>query len=126
MCEVRCGVAGAQLSGVASSRGNGRYIGRMPSKLKVSLSLSPEVLALVDRAAKQRKHTRSAVVEQWLRRAVTTEIEQTIEQATAEYYQSLRVAERAADESLSKALSRAARRVSYDEGAAPRRGRAQR
>jgi len=92
----------------------------MPAKLKVSLTLSEDVVALVDRNAKQHKGTRSAVVESWLRRAATAEIARDIEDATAAYYESLRSDQREDDESLSKALSSAARRVSYDDSIAPR------
>ena|SRR5450432_1306086 len=93
------------------------------TKLKVSLTLSADVVALVDRDARQHKDTRSGVVEQWLRRAANADAEKSIEEATAAYYLSLRGEERAEDEVVSKALSTAARRVSYDEGETPRRKR---
>jgi len=95
------------------------------NKLKVSLTLSADVVALVDRDARRRNDTRSGVVEQWLRRAAAANVERGIEEATAVYYQSLRDAERQDDEALSKALSAAARRVAYDEPL-PRRRRARR
>jgi thioesterase domain-containing protein len=98
----------------------------MTAKLKVSLTLSADVVALVDRDAKQHKGTRSAIVELWLRRAATAEIARSIEDATAAYYQSLRSDQRDDDESLSKALSAATRRVSYDDSRAPRPRRASR
>ena len=91
-------------------------------KLKVSLTLSADVVALVDRHARRRKHTRSGVVEQWLRRAAAASAEQQIEDATAAYYRLLRGDERAEEDAMSRALSAAARRVAYDEGA-PRRQR---
>ncbi len=93
-------------------------------KLKVSLTLSAEVVALVDRDARRRQNTRSGVVEQWLRRAAAASVEHQIEEATAAYYRSLRGDERAEEEAMSKALSAAARRVSYDESESPRRRRA--
>jgi hypothetical protein len=83
-------------------------------KLKVSLTLSADLVALVDRDAKRRKDTRSGVVEQWLRRAAAGNVERELEQATAAYYRSLRDEERIQNEVESKALSAAARRVSYD------------
>ena len=95
-------------------------------KLKVSLTLSADLLALVDRHARQRGDTRSGVVEQWLRRAAAGDVEQQIEEATAAYYRSLRSDESADDERLSKALSAAARRVSYDGAASVRRKREKR
>lgn len=96
------------------------------TKLKVSLTLSADVVALVDRDARRRKDSRSGVVEQWLRRAAAANVEREIEEATAAYYRSLRDDEHAQDEALSKALSAAARRVSYDDSETPRRRRATR
>jgi len=93
------------------------------AKLKVSLTLSADVVALVDRDAQRRNDTRSGVVEQWLRRAANAGVEQEIADATAAYYRSLRGEDRVEDESLSRALSDATRRVSYGDGTARRRGR---
>jgi metal-responsive CopG/Arc/MetJ family transcriptional regulator len=90
-------------------------------KAKVSVTLSADLLALIDRDVRRRKDTRSGVIEQWLRRAATASIAQEIEAATAAYYQSLRDNERTEDEAISRALSKAAKRVSY--GAAPSPGR---
>jgi hypothetical protein len=96
------------------------------AKLKVSLTLSADVVALVDRDAERRNDTRSGVVEQWLRRAANASVERAIAEATAAYYGSLRAEDRAEDASLSRALSGAARRVSYDDPPVPRRGRGRR
>lgn len=93
-------------------------------KLKVSITLSADLLALVDRDAQRTHDTRSGVVEQWLRRAASATAEKEIEEATAAYYLSLRGEERSEDDTLSRALSAAARRVSYDEAPLPRRRRA--
>ena len=93
------------------------------AKLKVSVTLSAELVALVDRDARRRKDTRSGVIEQWLRRAANASAEQEVVDATAAYYRSLRGEDRIEDESLSRALSDAARRVSYGEGARRQRGR---
>jgi metal-responsive CopG/Arc/MetJ family transcriptional regulator len=98
----------------------------MGTKLKVSLTLSEDLLALVDRDAKRRHETRSGVVEQWLRRAATASAEKEIEEATAAYYLSMRSEELAEDEALSHALSDAARRVSYGESPVVRRRRGRR
>jgi hypothetical protein len=87
------------------------------------LTLSADQLALIDRDARQRKGTRSGVFEQWLRRAATASVVQEVEAATAAYYRSLRGDERADDEAIARALSKAAKRVSFDDAAAPRRGR---
>jgi len=93
------------------------------AKLKVSLTLSADVVALVDRDAQRRNDTRSGVVEQWLRRAASASVEHEIAEATAAYYGSLRGDERAEDESLSRALSSGTRRVSHEGAPAPGRRR---
>lgn len=85
-------------------------------KLKVSLTLSADVLALVDRDAVQRRATRSSVVELWLRRASNIAHERAIEDATVAYYTSLNRDERTEEEALARSLSVAARRIAYDGG----------
>lgn len=87
-------------------------------KLKVSVTLSAEVLALVDRDAERRNDTRSGVVEDWLRRAAAAGAKADLDRDTAAYYRSLGDDERAEDEALARAASSAARRVTYE---APRR-----
>jgi len=96
------------------------------AKLKVSLTLSADLIALVDRDARRGKGSRSGVIEEWLRRAATANVEQEIDDATAAYYRSLRGEERTEDESLSRSHSDAARRVAYDDGSAPRGRQARR
>ena len=93
------------------------------SKLKVSVTLSGDLLELVDRDARRLNETRSGVIEQWLRRAAVATAHKELEAATAAYYLSLREAERADDEALARGLSKAARRVSYEKGGRPRRRR---
>lgn len=92
-------------------------------KLKVSLTLSADLLELVDRDARRRNDTRSGVVEQWLRRAANATTEKEVEDATAAYYLSLRGDERTESEALARGLSKAARRGSYDDAARPPRRR---
>lgn len=92
-------------------------------KVKVSLTISGDLLALVDRDARRHNDTRSGVVEQWLRRAANASVEKEIADATTAYYQSLHRDERAEDEALARALSAAARHVAYDDAARPRRRR---
>ena len=96
------------------------------AKLKVSLTLSADLVALVDRHARRGDGSRSGVVEQWLRRAASASVEHEIDDATASYYRSLRGEDRTGDEPLSRSLSDAARRVAYDEESAPRRRQARR
>lgn len=93
------------------------------TKLKVSLTLSAEVLALVDRDARRKNATRSGVVEGWLRRAAASNAQQEIDAATAAYYASLDTGDREEDEQMSRASSAAAKRVAYDETPSRRRAR---
>src|SRR5688572_4061722 len=86
-------------------------------KLKVSLTLSADLVALIDRDANNRNDTRSGIVEEWLRRAASATAETAIEDATAAYYLGLRGAARSEADHLSHGLSKAARRVSYDNEA---------
>jgi metal-responsive CopG/Arc/MetJ family transcriptional regulator len=90
------------------------------SKLKVSLTLPKDLVDLVDRDAREQSDTRSGVIERWLRRAASAHVEKELEEATAAYYRSLRGEGLAEERSMSKALSRAARRVSRENGHAPR------
>ena len=92
-------------------------------KRKVSLTISEDLLALVDRYARRQNDTRSGVVEHWLRRAASATVEKEIEDATTTYYRSLRGNERAEDEALARGLSKAAQRVAYDDATRPRRRR---
>ena len=80
----------------------------MTSKLKVSLTLSADVVALVDGDARRRKKTRGGIVEQWLRRAANANAEKEIDEATAAHYRSFRREDLAEEENMSKALSGAA------------------
>jgi metal-responsive CopG/Arc/MetJ family transcriptional regulator len=96
------------------------------AKLKVSLTLSADLVALVDRDARRGKGSRSGVIEQWLRRAASSNLAHEIDDATAAYYRSLRGEDRTEDESLSRSLSDAARRVAYDDDSASRERQARR
>jgi len=109
----------------SESHSKGTIYGRMTgmtkgAKLKLSVTISADVLALVDEDARRLGATRSGTIELWLRRAAAGNVEREIEQATVAYYRSLRGEEQKEDEALSKALSRGARRVSYDESIEPR------
>ena len=84
------------------------------SKIKVSLTLSQDLVALIDRDARRTGSTRSGVVEDWLRSAASRAAEKSIDDATAAYYASLRGDARADDEAISTAMSRAATDVVYD------------
>lgn len=95
------------------------------SKLKVSLTLDADLVALVDRDARRRGATRSGVVERWLRRAAVAGAKEELEESTAAYYRSLLAEDREEDEALARASSAAARRLTIDEGSSRRirRGR---
>jgi metal-responsive CopG/Arc/MetJ family transcriptional regulator len=95
------------------------------SKVKVSLTLSEDLLALIDRDARRTGSTRSGVVEDWLRSTASRAAEKAIDDATTAYYASLRGDARADDEAISTAMSRAATDVVYD-APGPRRTRKQR
>ncbi len=91
------------------------------AKLKVSLSLSADLVALVDRDARRLKGTRSGVIEHWLRRAATASAQAELAEATVAYYDSLRSEDRAEEEALSRALSASSRRVRYGAPPTPSR-----
>ena len=88
-------------------------------KLKVSLTLSADLVARADRDAKILNDTRSGVIERWLRRAVSDSETRRLHDATLAYYESLTPEDRGEDEAWAKVASRAAQRIDYD--AAPSR-----
>ena len=92
-------------------------------KLKVSVTLSADILELIDRDARRHRDTRSGVIEVWLRRAANAAAERAIDDATAAYYLSLRGEARAEDDAMARGLSRAARRVAHDQAEGSRRRR---
>jgi hypothetical protein len=102
---------------------NGMILGMTTTpKLKVSLTLSADLLATVDKSARRDGDTRSGIVERWLRRVASDDVVREIDDATAAYYLAMDADERAESDALSRALSRAARRVAYAGGPArPRR-----
>ncbi len=93
------------------------------SKVKVSLTLSKDLVALIDRDARRTGSTRSGIVEDWLRSTASRAAEKSIDDATAAYYASLRGDARADDDAVSRAMAKAAREVVYD---APRPQRVRR
>jgi len=83
-------------------------------KVKVSLTLSPDVLALVDRDAEVRGDTRSGVVDSWLRRAAAGNAAAAIHEATAKYYQSLTAEDARDNDAWARASTKAAKAVTYE------------
>ena len=91
-------------------------------RLKISVTLPADLVAAVDSEAGLRANgNRSLVMERWLRRASRLRAEQALEEATIDYYESLSQEQRAEDEILSRALSRAAKRLDIDEPPPKRR-----
>lgn len=80
-----------------------------PAKVKVSVTLSRDLLDRIDREA-EAAGNRSSVIEAWLRRAAADATRREIDEATERYYE--RVAD---DERLSRGLSRAARKLRVDD-----------
>ena len=95
---------------------DGRMSSVTAAKVKLSITLSRDLVGRIDRVAAGRGATRSAVVERWLRRAERLEAERELEQATVTYYEGLDAVARTDDEELGRGLSRAARRVRPDAG----------
>jgi hypothetical protein len=90
-----------------------RIEGMSNVKVKLSVTVSSEVLALVDKDVRKQKGTRSAVIEQWLFRAAGVSTRDSIDDATATYYRSLTPTRE--DSQLSRALSKAAKRIAFDD-----------
>lgn len=94
----------------------------MPSrKLKLSVTVSEDLVARIDRQSERERRSRSAVIDGWLRQAARRQAEQDIEDATIAYYDSLTPKERAEDEAMSLASSRAAAMLDIDGPAKARR-----
>jgi metal-responsive CopG/Arc/MetJ family transcriptional regulator len=85
------------------------------TKTKVSLTLSTELVARIDRDARRLGTTRSYLVEAWLRSSASRAAERDLEEATAAYYATLRGPAKADEEAIARASSRAAKLVTYDE-----------
>jgi hypothetical protein len=90
------------------------------SKLKISLSLDPSLVALADREAKLTGSTRSGVIELWMRRQSGAEVARQIDDATAAYYTGLREAEASEAYGIARASSSAAQRLRIDGPASPK------
>ncbi|MDB4956460.1 MAG: hypothetical protein JWO36_4029 [Myxococcales bacterium] len=101
-------------------------IGRMvhtmaAAKLKVSLTLSADLVKTLDRTAARTHSTRSGLAETWLRVAASHAAARSIEDATAAYYAELTGDAKQEEEAIARATTNAARRITYD---APPRSRA--
>ena len=85
------------------------------NKVKVSVTVSADVLARVDRhAARRRGATRSQIIEEWLRRGARVQAQQDLESEIVAYYDGLTAEQRAEDAAIATATARAARRLDLD------------
>ena len=84
------------------------------TKSKVSLTISTDLLLLVDREAKRAGTTRSAIFEQFVRGGTRRASERSLDEMTADYYASLSSDEREENENIARASSRAAKTITYD------------
>jgi len=86
------------------------------TRMKLSITLAPEVVSAVDRAAKAVPGgSRSSVIETWLRRASRLNQEDRLRADTIAYYEGRAENERAEDAALAQASSRAARKLEFDD-----------
>jgi metal-responsive CopG/Arc/MetJ family transcriptional regulator len=85
------------------------------SKTKISITLSSDLLSRIDEAAHRARESRSAVIENWLRRAARTRATEMLREQTIEYYDSITPEERAEDEAVARATAEHARRIRYDD-----------
>jgi hypothetical protein len=86
------------------------------SRVKVSVSLPAELVARVDREVRVRPgSSRSAVVEDWLKRGARLKTESDLREAVVAYYRELGTVELAEGEALARGLSRAARNLRVDD-----------
>jgi metal-responsive CopG/Arc/MetJ family transcriptional regulator len=92
-------------------------------RVKISISLSRELLARIDRAARAEARPRSRVLEDWLRTTARENAARDLEEATIAYYESLTAEDRRESAAMAAASSRAARRLAVDEVAVKARRR---
>lgn len=84
-------------------------------KLKVSVTLAPDLVADVDAEAQRIPGaTRSSVVEAWLRRGRRARAEAGLRDSVVAYYEARTAEDRAEDEAIARAASSRARRVRYE------------
>jgi metal-responsive CopG/Arc/MetJ family transcriptional regulator len=86
----------------------------MKTKTKVSITLAPDVVLQVDRAAKLAGQSRSELIEVWLQKQAEADYDERVRADTIRYYESLTPEDRAEDEAMARASSKAARRLRID------------
>jgi len=95
-------------------------------RVKISVSLPGELVALIDRTARSEARSRSRVLEGWLCATTLENTARELEAATIAYYDSLTSEDRREEKAIATASSAAARRLRIDEFPAsvpPRRQR---
>jgi metal-responsive CopG/Arc/MetJ family transcriptional regulator len=88
-------------------------------RIKISVSLPRDLVARIDRAARAEARSRSRVLERWLRVTARENAARELEAATIAYYQTMTSEDRAEDEAIAAASSRAARRLRVDDSPEP-------
>ncbi len=83
-------------------------------KVKLSVSLSPDVVERIDRRAKAAHSSRSAVVEDWLNEASCRASERQLAAEVEAYYSSRSSSERSEDDAIGAASGRIARTLDSD------------
>ena len=86
-------------------------------RVKISISLSRDLVARIDRAARAQARPRSRVLEDWLRTTARESAARDLEDATVAYYESLTPHDRREDGAMATASSNAARRLAIDDAA---------
>ena len=94
----------------------------MKPKVKVSISLSNELLGAIDREAKRTAESRSRIIELWLQLASRRRAARQLEEQTIAYYQTRSAEQREDDEVWGELSARAAVSLQVDE--APPKARA--
>ena len=88
---------------------------KMP-RSKISITLSEELLERIDREAGRRPGgSRSAVIEDWVRRGARTRGADLLREETIAYYSSLNFEEQVEHEAIARASGNAARQLRYDD-----------
>ena len=86
------------------------------TRVKLSITLAPELVRSIDRVRRQRPgESRSAVIEEWLRRGSRADADERLQAETIAYYESLTSAETREGAAVARASSRAARRLKLDD-----------
>ncbi|MBI5479438.1 MAG: ribbon-helix-helix protein, CopG family [Deltaproteobacteria bacterium] len=92
-------------------------------KARITTSLPAKLAGAVDRLARQRRRSRSGIIEEGLRLLLGREREAAIDASLDAYYGTLPAAERAEEAAMIRAFHRSQRRIGLDGPRPPRRPR---